>query len=210
MARNLGPSCRLCRREGIKLMLKATRCETAKCAMEKQTRNKPPGVHSWRKGRASEYGIRLREKQKVKRYYGILERQFRSCFKQAERKPGNTGEALLCLLERRLDNVIYKMRFALSRSQARQIIAQGHVKVNNHKVDIASYIVRAGDKITIKASEKTLKMVKANLDLDPNAPLQDWLHVDPAVPEGTVVSLPNRDHVQIPVEEQLIVEFCSK
>ncbi len=210
MARNLGPSCRLCRREGIKLMLKATRCETAKCAMEKQTRNKPPGVHSWRKGRASEYGIRLREKQKVKRYYGILERQFRSCFKQAERKPGNTGEALLCLLERRLDNVIYKMRFALSRSQARQIIAQGHVKVNNHKVDIASYIVRAGDKITLKAGEKTLKMVKASLELDPNAPLQDWLHVDPAVPEGTVVSLPNRDHVQIPVEEQLIVEFCSK
>jgi len=210
MARNLGPSCRLCRREGIKLMLKATRCETAKCAMEKQTRNKPPGVHSWRKGRASEYGIRLREKQKVKRYYGILERQFRSCFKQAERKPGNTGEALLCLLERRLDNVIYKMRFALSRSQARQIIAQGHVKVNNHKVDIASYIVRAGDKITLKAAEKTLKMVKASLELDPNAPLQDWLHVDPAVPEGTVVSLPNRDHVQIPVEEQLIVEFCSK
>ena len=210
MARNLGPSCRLCRREGIKLMLKATRCETAKCAMEKQTRNKPPGVHSWRKGRASEYGIRLREKQKVKRYYGILERQFRSCFKQAERKPGNTGEALLCLLERRLDNVIYKMRFALSRSQARQIIAQGHVKVNNHKVDIASYIVRAGDKITLKAGEKTLKMVKASLELDPNAPLQVWLHVDPAVPEGTVVSLPNRDHVQIPVEEQLIVEFCSK
>jgi len=184
MARNLGPSCRLCRREGIKLMLKATRCETAKCAMEKQTRNKPPGVHSWRKGRASEYGIRLREKQKVKRYYGILERQFRSCFKQAERKPGNTGEALLCLLERRLDNVIYKMRFALSRSQARQIIAQGHVKVNNHKVDIASYIVRAGDKITLKAGEKTLKMVKASLELDPNAPLQDWLHVDPAVPKG--------------------------
>jgi small subunit ribosomal protein S4 len=210
MARNLGPSCRLCRREGIKLMLKATRCETAKCAMEKQTRNKPPGAHSWRKGRLSEFGVRLREKQKVKRYYGVLERQFRSCFKQAERKPGNTGEALLCLLERRLDNVVFKMRFALSRSQARQIIAQGHVKVNNRKVDIASYVVRAGDKITIKNAEKTLKMVKANLELDPNAPLQDWLHVDPAVPEGTVVSLPNRDHVQIPVEEQLIVEFCSK
>jgi small subunit ribosomal protein S4 len=178
--------------------------------MEKQSRNKPPGMHSWRRGRASDFGVRLREKQKVKRYYGVLERQFRTYFRQAERQTGNTGEALLGLLERRLDNVIYKIRFALSRAQARQIIAQGHINVNGHKVDIASYMVKPGDKITVKKSEKTLKLVKASLETDPNAPLQAWLQVDPAIPEGVVVSLPTRDDVQIPVEEQLIVELCSK
>ena len=134
MARTLGPVCRRCRREGIKLTLKGIRCETAKCPMEKQNRNAPPGAHSWRRGRQSDYGVRLREKQKIKRYYGVLERQFRIYFKQAERVKLNTGEALLALLERRLDNVVYKMHFALSRNHARQMIAQGHIRVNQKRM----------------------------------------------------------------------------
>jgi len=210
MGRSLGPVCRQCRREGIKLMLKGTRCETAKCPMEKQNRNKPPGMHSWRRGRLSDYGVRLREKQKVKRYYGVLEKQFRIYYSQAVTQKANTGQALLSLLERRLDNVIFKMNLTPSRRQARQIISHGHILVNGHKVDISSYQVKQGDKVTVKAVEKAQKLIKANLELDANAPVQSWLQFDPANLEGTVVSLPTRDDVQIPVEEQLIVEFCSR
>jgi len=210
MARTLGAVCRMCRREGIKLALKGPRCETAKCPMEKQNRNQPPGKHSWRRGRLSDYGVRLREKQKVKRYYGVLERQFRIYFKKAERARTNTGEALLGILERRLDNVVYKMGFASSRRNARQIIAQGHVRLNGRRMDISSYQVKQGDKVTLKSAEKTQKMIKAVLDSGPNAPVQSWLQVNPSVPEGVVVALPSRDDVQIPVEEQLIVEFCSR
>jgi small subunit ribosomal protein S4 len=178
--------------------------------MEKQEHNRPPGMHAWRRGRTSEFGLRLREKQKVKRYYGVLEKQFRIYFRKAERIRGNTGETLLSLLERRLDNVVYKMHFANSRRNARQIISQGHIHVNGHKLDIPSYLVKQGDKITLKASPKTQKMVKAILENDPNAPLQPWLQVNPALPDGVVVALPTRDDVQIPVEEHLIIEFCSK
>ncbi len=210
MGKLLGPVCRQCRREGIKLMLKGNRCETAKCPMEKQNRNKPPGMHSWRRGRGSDYGVRLREKQKVKRYYGVLEKQFRIYFSEAERQKANTGQALLALLERRLDNVVYKMNMTNSRKDARQMIAHGHIKVNGHKVDIVSYLVKQGDKITVRDSEKTKKMIQANIEVDPNAPVQPWLQVNNAAMEGTVVSMPTRDDVQIPVEEQLIVEFCSR
>ena len=210
MARTLGAVCRMCRREGVKLMLKGARCETAKCPMEKQERNRPPGMFAWRRGRSSDFGVRLREKQKVKRYYGVLEKQFRIYFRRAEKMRGNTGEVLLSLLERRLDNVVYKMRFARSRRHARQIIAQGHIHLNGRKVDIPSFLVRQGDKITLKNSSKSQKMVRTVLDVDPNAPVQPWLQIDAAVPEGLVVALPSRDDIQIPVEEQLIVEFCSR
>ena len=160
MGRYLGSSCKYCRREGMKLMLKGIRCETAKCPVEKKQRNLAPGMHGWRRGRASEYGDRLREKQKVKRFYGLLERQFMRYFHEAERMRGNTGELLLQLLERRLDNVVYKLNFAPSRKAARQLISHGHVYVNDRKVDIADYTIRIGDKITTKDSQKSVKKIK--------------------------------------------------
>ena len=210
MGRSLGPVCRQCRREGMKLMLKGNRCETAKCPMEKQTRSKPPGMHSWRRGRASDYGVRLREKQKVKRFYGILEKQFRSYFSQAERSKDNTGKALLVFLERRLDNVVFKLHFAQSRRNARQIIQHGHIHVNGRKVDIVSYRVKTGDVVTLKNADKSRKLVKENIELDASAPVQPWLELDGANLQGTIVALPSRDDVQLPIEEQLIVEFCSR
>lgn len=210
MGKTIGPVCRQCRRESIKLALKGARCESAKCPMEKQDRSKPPGMHSWRRGRRSEYATRLREKQKVKRYYGVLEKQFRLYFQKAERQKTNTGDALLQLLESRLDNVVYKMHFANSRKAARQLIAHGHVQVNGRRTDIPSFQVRQGCKITLKASEKTSKLVKDNLDAEASSPVQGWLQIDPAKPEGIVVALPTRDDVQIPIEEQLIIEICSR
>jgi len=152
----------------------------------------------------------LREKQKVKRYYGILERQFMRCYRRAERGKGNTGEALLQLLERRLDNVVYKLNFAPSRKAARQLIAHGHIYVNNRKVDIGDYTTKIGDKITIKGSDKSIKKVKEQLESNPNFTTQGWLQLSRERPEATVVALPSRDDVQIPVEEQLVVEFCSR
>ena len=210
MARYLGSSCKPCRREGMKLMLKGIRCETAKCPIEKKQRNLAPGMHGWRRGRASEYAVRLREKQKVKRYYGLLERQFMRYFHRAERMKGNTGETLLQLLERRLDNVVYKLNFAPSRKAARQIIAHGHIYVQGRKVNISDYTTKIGDKITVKNSPKSLKRVKQQLEINPNFTAQNWLQLDSTKPEATVVALPTRDDVQIPVEEQLVVEFCSR
>ena len=210
MGRYLGSSCKYCRREGMKLMLKGIRCETAKCPVEKKQRNLAPGMHGWRRGRASEYGDRLREKQKVKRFYGLLERQFMRYFHEAERMRGNTGELLLQLLERRLDNVVYKLNFAPSRKAARQLISHGHVYVNDRKVDIADYTIRIGDKITTKDSQKSVKKIKQQLESNPNYTTQSWLQLDRGKPEATVVALPTRDDVQIPVEEQLVVEFCSR
>ena len=210
MARYLGSSCKPCRREGMKLMLKGIRCETAKCPIEKKQRNLAPGMHGWRRGRASEYAVRLREKQKVKRYYGLLERQFMRYFHRAERMKGNTGETLLQLLERRLDNVVYKLNFAPSRKAARQIIAHGHIYVQGRKVNISDYTTKIGDKITVKNSPKSLKRVKQQLEINPNFTAQNWLQLDSTKPEAAVVALPTRDDVQIPVEEQLVVEFCSR
>ena len=191
-------------------MLKGIRCETAKCPIEKKQRNLAPGMHGWRRGRISEYGVRLREKQKVKRYYGLLERQFMKCFHEAERIKGNTGETLLQLLERRLDNVVYKLNFAPSRKAARQIIAHGHIYVNGHKVNISDYTTKIGEKITIKGSEKSRKRVKEQLDTNPNFTAQSWLQLSGERPEATIVALPTRDDVQVPVEELLVVEFCSR
>ena len=210
MGRYLGSSCKYCRREGVKLMLKGIRCETAKCPVEKKQRNLAPGMHGWRRGRASEYGVRLREKQKVKRYYGLLDRQFMRYFRKAERLKGNTGQTLLQLLERRLDNVVYKLNFAASRKDARQLISHGHIYVNGRKVDISDYMTRIGDKITTKNSEKSVKKIKQQLESNPNFTAQAWLQLDREKPAATVVALPGREDVQIPVEEQLVVEFCSR
>ena len=210
MGRYTGPVCRLCRREGIKLMLKGYRCETAKCPMEKQYRSRPPGMHSWRRTRTSEYGVRLREKQKVKRYYGVYERQFIKYFRAAERTRANTGEALLCLLERRLDNVVSKLGFASSRPAARQMVQHGHVYVNGRRLNRSSYLVRQGDRVTVKPSQRSTQMARMTLEAVGGGGPQPWLQIVPERLEGTVSALPSRDDVQIPVEEQLIVELCSR
>ena len=210
MGRYLDSSCKLCRREGVKLMLKGIRCETAKCPIEKKERNLGPGMHGWRRGRASEYAVRLREKQKVKRYYGLLERQFSRIFRQAERTKGNTGELLLQLLERRLDNVVYKLNFAPSRKAARQMITHGHIYVNGRKVDVSDYTIKVGDKITTKGSEKSVKKIKQQLESNPNFTTQSWLQLDREVPSAAIVAFPSREDVQILVEEHLVVEFCSR
>ena len=209
MTRNIGPQCRMCRRETIKLFLKGTRCDTAKCPIERQGRNNPPGAHGWRRGRGSSYAIHLREKQKVKRYYGVLERQFRTYFAMAAKQKQNTGSALLSLLERRLDNVLVKSGFAISRRTSRQLINHGHIYVNERKVDIASYLVKPGDKITVKPTEKSLQQVRQQVEINKGRQLPGWLSLDEATPQIIVLAMPTRDDVQIPVEEHLIVELCS-
>lgn len=210
MGRYLDSSCKLCRREGMKLMLKGIRCETGKCPIEKRQKNVAPGMHGWRRSRGTDYGVRLREKQKVKRYYGLGERQFMRYFHKAEKTKGNTGEMLLCLLERRLDNVVYKLNFAPSRKTARQLISHGHIYINNKKVDVPDFTVSIGDKISVKPSEKSKKRIKAQLDTNTNFTAQSWLQLDPNTPAATVVALPSRQDVQLPIEEQLVVEFCSR
>lgn len=209
MARYIGPVCRLCRREGIKLMLKGTRCETAKCAMEKQWRNRPPGMHAWRRRKAGDYGIRLREKQKVKRYYGVLERQFMIYFRMAERSKANTGAALLSLLERRFDNVVWKLGFSPSHRAARVAIAHGHFYVNDRRVNRPSYLVKPGDRVTVKASERSQKFVRAQVG-ETGPSVQPWLELDAKNLVGMVQAVPTREDVQIPVEEKLIIEMCSR
>lgn len=210
MGRYLDSSCKLCRREGVKLMLKGIRCETAKCPIEKKERNLGPGMHGWRRGRTSEYAARLRAKQKVKRYYGLFDRQFDRIYRQAKRTKGNTGLAMLQLLERRLDNVVYKLNFAPSRKAARQLITHGHIRVNGRKVDVSDYTTRVGDKITTKGSEKSIKKIKQQLENNPNFTTQSWLQLDREIPSAMVVAMPSREDVQIPVEEHLVVEFCSR
>src|SRR5712671_1313968 len=160
MARHIDPVCRLCRREGRKLFLKGSRCESPKCAIER--RDAPPGMHGYRRGKPSEYGIRLREKQKLKRFYGIFERQFRRYFELASRSPENTGEMLLSILERRLDNVVHRLGFAPSRAAARQLVTHGHVQLNGHACNIPSLLLKAGDTVKIKSKPRTLALVKVN------------------------------------------------
>ena len=200
--------CKLCRREGEKLFLKGSRCETAKCAINR--RNYQPGVHPWSRGKPSEYGIQLREKQKAKRYYGVQERQFKRYFGKAERASGNTGENLLLLLERRLDNVVHMLGLAPSRRAARQIIAHGHIQVNSRKCDIPAALVRVGDTVSIRGREKTKNYVKASLEERKGHSVPDWVTFDETTVKGTIKSLPKREDVQIPIEEQLIVELMSK
>ena len=198
----------MCRREGAKLFLKGTRCDTPKCAFER--RESPPGMNTFRRGKLTDYAIHLREKQKVKRYYGVLERQFRKYFQMAERAKGNTGEALMSLLERRLDNVVCRLGLGLSRSQARLFIAHGHVTVNGRRTDVPSYPTRPGDVIRVKERPKSVRLAEANL-AETNRELPEFLVLDEgSPPSGRVVRLPEAEDVSIPVQTQLIVELCSK
>ncbi len=192
-------------------MLKGLRCEGAKCPMERPSRNAPPGVaRRFRRRQSSEYGKRLRETQKVKRYYGLFDRQFRRYFAKSQRARQNTGEALLCVLERRLDNTVCKLGFSPSRKAARAAIAHNHVTVNGTRVNKAGYLIKVGDRIGVRNREPSQKMVRALLEQDSNRPVQQWLRLDAKAIEGSVVALPSREDVQIPVEEQLVVEFCSR
>ena len=207
MARYIGPVCRLCRREAMKLFLKGERCYTEKCAIEK--RNFPPGQHGkTRKAKLAGYGLQLREKQKVKRIYGVLEDQFRRYFETAERTRGITGVTLLQLLERRLDNVIYRLGFAASRSQARQLVRHNHFTVNGRKVNIPSYQVSADDVVSLRQGSGAKAAVTDATDL--TASVAPWLQADHDNLQGTVLRLPDRADIDTPVQEQLIVEFYSK
>ena len=209
MARYTGPACRICRRQGMKLFLKGTKCMTEKCPFNK--RGFPPGQHGQnRRIKMSDYGLQLREKQKAKRLYGLLERQFRKTFEVASRSKGVTGEKLLELLERRLDNVVFRLGFATSRAQARQIVQHGHVCVGEGKVTIPSFSVKPGQAIRLKGTEKFLKGVKELRGLTKERPLPPWLDRHPEEPWGTVVAIPKREDVQFPIQEQLIVELYSK
>lgn len=208
MARYIGPVCRLCRREGVKLFLKGTRCNTDKCGVAK--RAFIPGQHGKSRTKLSNYGLQLREKQKAKRIYGVLEQQFRNYFKKAKRLKGVTGHILLQFLERRLDNVIFRLSFATSRQDARQIVQHGHVLVNGKAVNIPSYLVKAGDLIEIKGKESTLKRMHDTIEFVKERGIPQWLEQDPANLKGKVIKLPLREDVGFPLQEQLIVELYSK
>ncbi|GMV20876.1 MAG: 30S ribosomal protein S4 [Acidimicrobiia bacterium] len=209
MARYIGPVCRLCRREGMKLFLKGERCYTEKCAIEK--RNVPPGQHGRsRRAKVAGYGIQLREKQKVKRTYGVLENQFRRYFEAADRQKGITGELLLQSLERRLDNVIYRIGYATSRAQARQLVRHGHFTVNGRKVDIPSFAVRQGDMIGIKATSLENASIAHAREEVKGRGIPEWLSLDAAGTSARIASLPTREQINLPVQEQLIVELYSK
>ena len=207
MARYRDAVCRQCRREGIKLFLKGARCFTEKCAIER--RNYPPGQHGLNRVKLTPFGVQLREKQKAKRIYGLLERQFRKYFAWAEREKGITGENLLKLLEQRLDNVVFRLGFAASRREARQIVTHGHFLVNGRKVAVPSYLVRVGDVVQLKPTSKLAERVTDNLNAG-RGQVPPWLEVVPAEKKGAVRGLPLREDVQIPVQEQLIVELFSK
>ncbi len=207
MARHTGPKCKLCRREGAKLFLKGARCHTAKCPIE--GRSKPPGMHGWRRGRPTDYGIRLREKQKCKRYYGVLEKQFRLCFDKARRTSGNTGENLLSLLERRLDNMLTVCGFAVSRAQARQMVTHGHIQVNGRRVDRPNYPVNEGDVIRPEPADATLDVVRSRRE-ESGHPSPGWLEVNDADLTARVVRLPVRADVTVEIRDGLVVEFCSR
>jgi small subunit ribosomal protein S4 len=192
----------------MKLFLKGTRCDTPKCAIER--RDAPPGSQQSRRGKLTDYGVHLREKQKVKHYYGILERQFMTFFARAARSKGNTGATLMSLLERRLDNIVHRLGFGQSRAQARQLVAHGHITVNGRRVDIPSYLLQAGDIIRVKNRPKSLQAVQANLS-ENNRQVPDFLTlVEGPIPEGVVARLPESFDVSIPVQPQLIIELCSK
>lgn len=207
MARYTEGVCRLCRREGIKLFLKGSRCFTDKCAIER--RNYPPGQHGLGRSKASPYAIQLREKQKAKRIYGILEQQFRGYFHAAERLRGVTGENLLRLLERRLDNVVYRLGFAASRKEARQMVTHGHFQVNGRNVNIPSYLVKVGDTVKLHPTSTLGERIAENTSAG-RGQIPAWLEVFPEEKRGVIRSFPLREDIQIPVQEQLIVELYSK
>ena len=208
MARYTEAVCRMCRREGQKLFLKGDRCYTQKCAME--CRAYAPGMHGQNRSKTSEYGQQLREKQKAKRYYGLLENQFRNYFELAERRPGQTGENLLAILESRLDNVVYRLGFAMSRAEARQLVSHGHFTVNGRKVNIPSYLVKPGMVVSLKDSSKSLEKIKANVEANAFRQPPKWLEYDANNMIAKVTAVPAREDIDLPIEEHLIVELYSK
>jgi small subunit ribosomal protein S4 len=208
MARYTDAACRLCRREGTKLFLKGDRCFSAKCGIEK--RSYPPGQHGQGRARFSDYGVQLREKQKVKRMYGLLEKQFAQTMRRASRMKGRAGENLLILLERRLDNVVFRMGFATSRSEARQLVRHGHFLVNSRKAMIPSLLVAPGSKITVKEKSRKVARIAGALEALEGRSVPQWVEIDKEKFEGTVKSLPAREDVTMPIQEQLIVELYSR
>jgi small subunit ribosomal protein S4 len=208
MARYTDAVCRLCRREGQKLFLKGDRCYTEKCAVDRRTY--APGQHGQGRAKASEYGTQLREKQKAKRYYGVLESQFRSYFEMALKMKGKTGENLLSLLERRLDNTVYRLGFAMSRAEARQLVLHGHFTINGRKVNIPSYLVKPGMVIALKEQSRSLDKFKSVIEANSFRQPPKWLDYDAAALSAKVVTTPTREDVDLPITEQLIVELYSK
>lgn len=208
MARYIGPVCRLCRREGTKLFLKGDRCFTDKCAVDR--RPYPPGQHGQRRTKFTEYGIRLREKQKVSRIYGVLERQFRRYFFEADRIKGVTGENLLSILERRLDSVCFRLGFASTRAEARHLVRHKHVAVNGRTVNIPSYRVRAGDKVEVRETSRQMARINSALDQAERRGIPSWLELTREQFAGKIKSMPVREEITLPIQEQLIVEFYSR
>jgi small subunit ribosomal protein S4 len=208
MARYRGSVCRLCRREGTKLFLKGDRCFSEKCAIER--RAYPPGMHGQGRVRFSDYGVQLREKQKVQRMYGLLEKQFRQTYRQASSMKGRSGENLLVLLERRLDNVIFRMGYATSRAEARQLVRHGHFRIDGKKVKSPSILAKPGMKVTIRDRSKQVERITAALEALEGKAVPQWLEMDVAAGEGTIKQLPVREDVTLPIEEQLIVEWYSR
>lgn len=208
MARYIGSSCRLCRRENAKLFIKGEKCFTEKCAFE--SRNYPPGQHGQNKSKISNYGLQLREKQKVKRIYGILEKQFRLYYKKADRMKGIVGQNLLSLLERRLDNVVYRLGFASSRNQARQLVRHNHFLVNGKKVNLPSFLVKPNDVIQIAEKSKESPLIKETVEAIVRKSIPSWLELDMENLKGYVRSLPVRSDIEYPIQEQLIIELYSK
>jgi small subunit ribosomal protein S4 len=208
MARYIGPVCRLCRRESTKLFLKGDRCFTDKCSVDR--RPYPPGQHGQRRTKFTEYGIRLREKQKVSRIYGVLERQFRRYFKEADRGKSVTGEALLSLLERRLDSVCYRLGFASTRAEARHLVRHKHVSVNGRTVNIPSYRVKPGDVVQVREAGRKMARVNSALDAAEKRGIPTWLELNRSEFTGSIKSHPHREEITLPIQEQLIVEFYSR
>ncbi|MFO8241065.1 MAG: 30S ribosomal protein S4 [Dissulfuribacterales bacterium] len=208
MARYTGPRCRLCRREGCKLFLKGDRCYSDKCAFEK--RGYVPGEHGQGRIKTSDYRVRLREKQRVRRMYGLQEAQFRSYFDKVDRQKGVTGTHLLILLERRLDGVVYRLGFAESRSQARQLVRHGHFTINGKRVSIPSYLVKEGDEIKVAEKSKSILPIQQAREAVARKGVPDWLELDEDKLQGSVKAMPERRHITMPIQEQLIVEFYSK
>jgi small subunit ribosomal protein S4 len=209
MARYIGPVCRMCRREGMKLFLKGERCYSEKCSYTR--RPYPPGQHGQGRIKLSEYAVRLREKQKVRRIYGVLERQFREYYFDATRRKGRTGEQMLGLLESRMDNVVYRLGFAATRVEARQLVQHGHINVNGKRVDIPSYLLRNGDKIEIREKSRELKLIAASLAQVEKRPMMSWLELDKANFAGTYKGQAVREEMNEPqIREQLVVEYYSR
>lgn len=208
MARYTESVCKQCRREGQKLFLKGQRCYTEKCAVGR--RAYAPGQHGQGRHKTSEYGLQMRAKQMTRRYYGVLESQFRKYYAMAERKQGKTGEEMLILLERRLDNVVYRLGWASSRPEARQLVTHGHISVNGKRVDIPSYLVSAGEVVSIMEKSRKNDMIKGLLEANASRPVPKWLDENRETPEAKVIELPKREEIDLPVDETLIVEFYSK